>query len=124
MPDETGGRVFRDAWIAAVHGRYPGPPPQKYVAAYDEIAGWERTAAAVVFDQIRHFVLCSAGQSIKLSREQKGRFVALCWIAQIYRHFDDPKPSHVADYDQLPPWQREADADIFAKVQHYVMRNR
>ena len=38
----------------------------------------------------------------KLTRAQKGRFVALCWIAQIYKHIADPKPSYVADWDDLP----------------------
>ena len=70
-----------------------------------------------MYEQVRAFVEVSEGNTTKLSREQKGRFVALCWIAQIYRHFPDPKPSYVADWDDLPGWQRETDADIFERIE-------
>jgi hypothetical protein len=66
---------------------------------------------------VRAFVDVSEGKTSKLSREQKGRFVALCWIAQIHRHIPDPKPSYVADWDNLPAWQRETDADIFERIE-------
>jgi hypothetical protein len=43
--------------------------------------------------------------------------VALCWIAQIHKHIESPKPSYVADWEELPEWQRETDADIFEAVE-------
>ena len=43
--------------------------------------------------------------------------MALCWIGQIYKHFPDPKPSYVADWEDLPEWQRDTDADIFERVE-------
>ncbi|MEU7003660.1 hypothetical protein [Nonomuraea sp. NPDC046570] len=67
---------------------------------------------------MRAFVEVSAGNTAKLTREQKGRFVALCWIAQIHKHIDNPKPSYVADWDDLPEWQRQTDADIFEKIEN------
>jgi hypothetical protein len=70
-----------------------------------------------VYEQVRQFVAVSNGTTSKLSRGQKGRFVALCWIAQIYKHIPDPKPAYVADWDDLPEWQRETDADIFERVE-------
>lgn len=78
---------------------------------------WERSSAAAVHDQVRHFIEGSNGAASKLSRTQKGRFVALCWIAQIYRHFPDPRPAYVADWEDMPEWQRETDADIFEAIQ-------
>ncbi|MFB6720180.1 hypothetical protein ACFCV3_08485 [Kribbella sp. NPDC056345] len=48
---------------------------------------------------------------------EQGRFVALCWIAQIYRRIPDPMPSYVADWDELPAGQRETDADIFERIE-------
>ncbi|MFD5466394.1 hypothetical protein ACFWIQ_26710 [Kitasatospora sp. NPDC127059] len=60
------------------------------------------------------------GTTAKLSREQKGRFVALCWIAQIHKHIPDPKPAYTADWDDLPKWQQETDADIFEAVEHHL----
>ena len=55
----------------------------------------------------------------KLSRENKGRYIALCWTAQIFKHIADPKPAYVADWEDLPQWQRETDADIFERIEDY-----
>ncbi|RKN37194.1 hypothetical protein [Streptomyces hoynatensis] len=116
MTDEL-GRLFRDAWIAGVKKHFPGEPKPGYIAPWEETPEWERQAAAAVCAQIRQFVELSAGSTAKLSREQKGRFVAVCWIAQIHKHFDAPKPGYVADWDALPAWQRETDADIFEAIE-------
>ncbi|MDQ0986133.1 hypothetical protein [Streptomyces sp. V2I9] len=40
-----------------------------------------------------------------------------CWTAQMFRHFDDPKPGHVADWPDLPGWQQETDADVFDAIE-------
>ena len=78
---------------------------------------WERQAAAVVYGQVRALVEASGGSTARLTREQKGRFVAICWITQIYKHIPDPKPSYVADWDDLPNWQQQTDADIFEHIE-------
>jgi len=91
---------------------YPGEPKPGYIAPWDETPEWEREAAAAVYEQVRQFAEVSGGHSAKLTCEQQGRFVALCWIAQIYKHFEDPKPSYVADWQDLPAWQQQTDADI------------
>jgi len=66
-------------------------------------------------------VQVSGGKTQKLHREQRGRFVCLCWIGQIYRHFEAPKPGYVADWEELPVWQQETDADIFNRVESTVL---
>ncbi len=96
------GQVFRQAWIDGVNKHFPGEPKPGYVAPWEETPGWERDSAAAVYDQIRAFVDISKGSTAKLTPEQRGRFVAVCWTAQIYRHIPDPKPSYVADWDDLP----------------------
>ena len=111
------GRIFREAWIAGVRRHYPGEPKPGYVAGWEDTPDWERQSAAAVYEQVRSFVELSAGNTAKLSREQKGRFVALCWIAQIHKHVPNPKPAYVADWDELPAWQRETDADIFERIE-------
>lgn len=116
MSDES-GRVFREAWIAGVRRHYPGEPKPGYVTPWEETPDWERRAASAVYGQVRDFVAVSDGNTARLSREQKGRFLAVCWIAQIYKHIPDPKPGYVADWDDLPEWQRETDADIFERVE-------
>ncbi|GAA2061471.1 hypothetical protein GCM10009839_85630 [Catenulispora yoronensis] len=114
---EEAGRVFREAWIAGVKKHYPGEPKPGYIARWEETPEWERQAAATVCEQLRAFLQVSEGSAAKLTREQKGRFVSLCWIAQIYKHFGDPKPSYVADWSEQPEWQRETNSDIFEAVE-------
>ncbi|WP_035841933.1 hypothetical protein [Kitasatospora azatica] len=114
------GRVFREAWIDGVKKHFPGEPKPGYITPWDDTPAWERQAAAAVFGQVRDFVVVSGGTARRLSREQKGRFVALCWIAQIHKHIEDPKPSYVADWDELPAWQQETDADIFERIEQAV----
>lgn len=66
---------------------------------------------------MRAFIDATGGATAKLTREQRGRFVALCWTGQIFKHFPDPKPSYVADWADLPLWQRETDCDIFDRIE-------
>ncbi len=115
-----GGRVFREAWVAGVRRHFPGEPKAGYVAPWEDTPEWEREAAAAVYGQVEQFVRVAGGATGKLSREQKGRFVALCWTAQIYKHFSDPKPSYTADWGKMPSWQRETDADIFEEIERRV----
>jgi broad specificity phosphatase PhoE len=117
MPQAEKGKVFREAWIAGVKKHYPGEPKPGYMALWEETPNWERESATAVYDQVRSFIETTDGQTAKLSRTQKGRFVALCWIGQIFRHFPDSKPSYVADWDDLPQWQQETDADIFERIE-------
>ncbi|MFJ2785290.1 MULTISPECIES: hypothetical protein [unclassified Streptomyces] len=113
------GRIFREAWIDGVNKHYPGEPKPRYVTPWDETPTWEREAADVC-GQVRDFIPVSGGPAARLTREQKGRFVAICWTAQMFRHFEDPKPGYVADWADLPTWQLETDADIFERVEQSV----
>ncbi|QXJ25856.1 hypothetical protein AGRA3207_007420 [Actinomadura graeca] len=114
---DDSGLVFRQAWIQGVRKHYPGDPNPGYVAPWKEMPDWERQAASAVFHQVVEFIGLSDGAASKLTREQKGRFVSLCWIAQIYKHIPDPKPSYVADWADLPSWQQETDSDIFEAIE-------
>lgn len=114
------GRIFREAWIAGVIKHYPGEPKPGYIAPWEETPDWERECCVNVFSQVQSFITVSAGNTAKLSREQRGHFVALCWIAQIHKHIESPKPGYVADWDELPEWQRETDADIFDAIEQAV----
>ena len=90
---QTGGKTFREAWIAGVKKHYPGEPKPSYISPWADMPEWERQSAAAVYDQVRHFIRTSDSAASKLTRTQKRRFVALCWIAQIFKHIPDPKPS-------------------------------
>lgn len=120
MSRTEGARVFREAWIAGVRRHFPGEPKPGYVTPWEDTPEWERAAAGAVCEQVRQFLEVSEGHAGRLTREQKGRFVAICWTAQMYRHFEDPKPGYVADWPDLPDWQRETDADIFEAIEKDV----
>jgi hypothetical protein len=120
---ESAGCLFRQAWIAGVTKHFPGTPKPGYIAPWEEMAKWEQESAVAVYEQIRQFVLATDGATTKLTREQRGRIVCLCWIGQIFKHFPNPKESYIADWEQLPAWQRETDADIFEAIEAAVLQN-
>jgi hypothetical protein len=115
--DEAAGRIFRQAWIDGVNRHFPGEPKPGYVAPWEETPEWERQAAAAVHGQVANFLAVSGGNAGKLTREQKGRFVSLCWIAQIFQHFENPKPGYVADWADQQKWQQETNSDIFEAIE-------
>ena len=115
------GKIFREAWIAGVKKYYPGEPKSGYITGWDDTPDWERSSAAAVFDQVQAFVRATDGHTVNLTRAQRGRFVATCWIGQIYKHVPDPKPGYVADWDALPEWQQQTDADIFDHIEHSTL---
>jgi hypothetical protein len=114
------GEFFHEVWVEGVKKYFPGEPKASYISPWADSPEWERESAAAVHQQVADFVRLSGGSTSKLSREQKGRFVALCWIAQIHKHFEAPKPTHVADWEDLPEWHRETDSDIFERIEQAV----
>jgi hypothetical protein len=116
------GQIFREAWIEGVRRHFPGEPKPSYVTPWEETPDWERSCAATVEEQVRAFIDATDGRTAKLTREQRGRFIAICWTGQIYKHIPDPKPSYVADWEDLPGWQRETDADIFDHIEQALTR--
>jgi hypothetical protein len=112
-----GGQVFRQAWIDGVRAHYPGDPKPGYVAPWEQTPDWERQSAAAVFGQVLDLLTISSGAAARLTRTQKGQFVAACWTAQIYLRIPDPKSAYVAPWEELPSWQQETDADIFEAIE-------
>jgi hypothetical protein len=119
-----GGQLFREAWITGVKRYYEGIPKEGYIAPWGQMGQWEQESAIAVFEQVCQFVLVTGGKTQQLSRDQRGRFVCLCWIGQMFTHFPDPKPSYVTDWEGLPIWQKETDADIFDAIETVVLQER
>jgi hypothetical protein len=117
---DAAGRLFRTAWVDGVMRHYPGTPKAGYVGPWDDMPEWERDSARTVAGLIAQLVDASDGGTAGLSREQRSQFVATAWIAQIYKHFPDPKPSYVTPWPDLPAWQQETDADIFDVIEQAV----
>ena len=110
---EQDGQKFRAAWIAGVHKHFPGEPKPGYVAPWEDTPEWERQAAAKTFGLVRQHIADSPAET---DREAKGRVVASLWQLQMIDHFGDSKPAYTAEWDALPEWQREVDADIYDVV--------
>ena len=62
---------------------------------------------------MRQHIAASPAES---DREARGRVVASLWRLQMIEHFGDSKPGYTAEWDKLPAWQREVDADIYDAV--------
>lgn len=65
MQVETGGKTFREAWIAGVKKHYPGEPMPSYISPWTHMPEWERQSAAAVYDQVRHLIEISDGAASK-----------------------------------------------------------
>jgi quinol monooxygenase YgiN len=79
-----------------VKRHYPGGDPKPaYVVPWEQTPAWEQESAAAVYSQVKSFIRAAEGWTEKLSRRKKGQFIAICWVAQIHRHFPSPKPSYV-----------------------------
>ena len=122
MNKEECGRFFRNAWIEGVRRHYPGTPKDGYISPWESMQMWEKESAIAVYEQVAQFVVLTAGRTRELSREQRGRFVCICWIGQVFRYFSEPKASYVADWNQLPQWQQEVDADIFGAIEKKALQ--
>ena len=121
MEGEATGRLFRSAWVEGVLRNHPGVPKSGYVAPWEEMPDWERDSARAVAEQIGRLVEGADGRTTGLTRDQRGQFVATCWIAQVHRHFPSPKPSYVTPWEEMPEWQRATDVHIFDVIEASVL---
>lgn len=122
--EEVQGRFFREAWIRGVQKHFPGTPKPGYITSWEEMPEWEQRAASAVYARVHAFVRAGLQQElpIRLTHEQGGRYVSEAWNVQVYRHVPNPKPSYVADWENLPEWQRATDMDIFAAIEQVVLQ--
>jgi hypothetical protein len=124
---EEAGRFFRSSWIKGVKKHYPGEPKESYIKAWEQMENWERESAIAVCQQIQGFILagCQCGQAPVLTREQGGRLVRIAWVGQMYKHFPDPKPAYVCDWESMSnQWEQEVDMDIFEDIQAAMQAHR
>lgn len=122
--DEKAGHAFRKAWIIGVRTHFPGVPKDGYVVPWEDMPQWERESAAAVFHQVRTFIEQTGKAALRLSLNQKSQYVALCWTAQVFKHFPSPKPSYVAEWSNLPEWHKSTNADIFLFIENYMQESR
>lgn len=123
LDKEQYGRIFRDAWIKGVKSHYPGEPEESYVRPWEQMDKWEQESAIAVFLQLRGFLLAGIQnkQLSSLTREQGGRLVRIAWVAQMYKHFPNPEPAYVYDWEEMSDdWERSADMDLFQAVEKSV----
>ena len=122
LDQEAGGRYFREAWIAGVNRHFPGTPKPGYVAPWSEMGEWEQKAATAVYAKTQAFVQAGHQAGVYPTPEQGGRFISEAWNIQVFRHIPNPKASYVADWEDLPEWQRNTDMDIYSAIEVEVRR--
>jgi len=122
MDREEEGRFFRAAWIAGVTTHFPGTPKSGYITPWNEMQEWEQQAAIATYGKTHAFLLAGlqSEEPGHPTSEQGGRFIAEAWNVQVYRHIPDPKPGYVADWDDLPEWQRKTDMFIYSAIEAKV----
>src|SRR5579872_5783953 len=114
-----GGRFFRDRWIDLVKRHYPGTPPSKELRPWEDLEPWEQENAIKVYGLVQHLAWTVGWPIDGLSREQKGRFVYRCMIAQVWKRTPQYEEAHPVDWNELPTWQQESYADIFGNIEWY-----
>ena len=89
------------------------------------MAKWEQQAAIAVFHKTRALIVAGlqAEPPVQLTPEQGGRFIAEAWNVQVFRHIPQPKSSYVADWDDLPEWQRKQIRIYFSSLMQQHARN-
>jgi len=122
LDQEQGGRFFRTAWITGVQKHYSGTPKEGYVKPWEQMDAWEQQSAIAVYQQVAHFLTAGVqeGKQTSLTKVQGGQLVRIAWVGQIYKHIPNPKPSYVGDWDTMPTWEQEVDADIFTAIEESV----
>jgi len=122
--EEQQGRRFREAWIRGVQKHYPGTPKPSYITPWKEMSAWEQEAARAVYGKVRALIQAGLQHEppTRLTEEQGGRYISEAWNVQVFRHIEHPKPAYVADWEDLPEWQRLTDRDIFAAIEQTVLQ--
>ncbi|MFI9393723.1 hypothetical protein [Streptomyces bauhiniae] len=117
MNGTEGARLFREAWIAGVRRHFPGEPEPGFVTPWEDVPEWQREVSGIVASRIQGLMELSEGNAARLSREQKGRFVAICWATEVSDQLDEPDPAEIAEWPDLPLWHRETVADVFEALE-------
>ena len=115
------GRLLRTAWVEGVGRHHPGTSRARAIDAWEELAPWVQQSSCTVAEQIAGLVVAANGRTTRLTRAQRGQFVATCWIAQVHRHQSEPPVSSITPWDEMPDWQRQAVAHVFDVIEQAVI---
>ena len=115
------GQALREAWIAGVHKHYPGTPSPGYLAPWEETPEWERKCAAMVEYKVRLNVTTFRAEFGALTDEERGQYIANCWITGVLQHLPNPKAGYLTPWEELPAWQQNTDIDIFHALEDLAL---
>jgi len=118
---EAAGRLLRTAWIEGVGRHHTGTPRARALDGWEDLASWERDSSCTVAEQIAQLVVAANGRTSRLTRAQRGQFVATCWIAQVHRHLSEPHVSSITPWEEMPDWQRQTVAHVFDVIEQAVV---
>ncbi|HXR65409.1 MAG TPA: hypothetical protein VN729_05785 [Ktedonobacteraceae bacterium] len=100
-----GGRFFQDQWIYLVIKYCPNNPPSEKLLQWEDLEPWEQENALKVYELVQHLAWTVGWPIDGLSREQKGRFVHTCQIAQVWKCAPPREEIALNDWNQLPVWK-------------------
>jgi hypothetical protein len=86
---------------------------------WEEIEPWEQENAVKVYELVQHLAWTVGWPIDGLSREQKGRFVHTCLVAQIWKRAPQGEGMALNDWNHLPGWQQVVYADLFETIEWY-----
>ncbi len=114
-----GGRFFQDQWIRIVIERCPDNSPFEKLLPWEDLEPWEQENVVKAYELVQHLAWTVGWPIDGLSREQKGRFVHTCLIAQVWKRAPQHDEIALGDWNQLPTWQQQAYADLFEMIEWY-----
>lgn len=125
MEQEERGRVFRRAWVTGVNKYFPGEPKPGYIAPWEEMPEWEQLSAITVYNKVQSLIVSGRRHNppVRLTPDIGGQFIAEAWNVQVFKRLSNPKPGYVADWEDLPEWQRQTDRDIFSAIEQSVLQD-
>ena len=114
-----GGRFFQDQWIRLVKEHCPDHLRAEKLLPWEDLELWEQENAVKAYELVQHLAWTVGWPIDGLNREQKGRFVHTCLMAQVWKRAPQRKSIALSDWNQLPTWQQQVYADLFEMIEWY-----
>ena len=114
-----GGRFFQEQWIRLVKEHSPDNEPFEKLFSWEDLEAWEQENAVKIYELVQHLAWTVGWPIDGLDREQKGRFIHTCLIAQVWKRAPQREGIAHRKWEQLPVWLQQVYADLFEMIEWY-----
>lgn len=121
MDFEQGYRLTRQAWIDGVNAFHPNPK-EPYILPWEKMPSWEQEAVKALYQHVRHIILASLKEDIRIPRVHGGYLVCSIWNVLMFQLLRDPKSSYVKHFHELDEWQQKTDIKMFEAIEATVLQ--